>query len=220
MSARLVLVCAGPTRATRQLRFPVDESLDAAAVAAVGRLAPALGRAGSSAGGVGDAGRVGDARGAGDVGGAGGAGGRFASAWCAPSSSARQTAGLLGLSAVEVPALADLGVGRWAGRSVADIAESEPATLRAWMTDPAAASHGGESVLDLLSRAGAWLAQVVEPSGRIVAVTHAAVIRAVVVAAIRATPDTYFRLDVSPLSLVELGYGDARWNLRSFRSAG
>lgn len=199
MSARLVLVCSAPTRATRQLRFPVDESLDAAAVAAVGRVAATLGLAGSGTGAV---------------------GGRFAGAWCAPSSSSRQTAGLLGLSAIEAPALADLGVGRWAGRRIADIADSEPATLRAWMTDPAAAPHGGESVLDLLSRAGAWLAQVGEPSGRIVAVTHAAVIRAVVVAAIRATPDTYFRLDVSPLSLVELGSADGRWNLRSFGAAG
>ena len=36
--------------------------------------------------------------------------------------------------------------GAWSGRSLADVNESEPAAVRAWMLDPGAAPHGGESL--------------------------------------------------------------------------
>jgi broad specificity phosphatase PhoE len=54
----------------------------------------------------------------------------------------------------------------------------------------------------MVARVGAWLDGL--PPGRVVAITHAAVIKAAIVHAIRANPESFWRIDVPPLSRVEL----------------
>ncbi|GIH28586.1 phosphoglycerate mutase [Acrocarpospora phusangensis] len=131
---------------------------------------------------------------------------------CGPEERCLGTARWLGLAAVADPGLRDCDHGRWRGLSLAEVAAAEPEGVRAWLADPGAAPHGGESVAGLIGRMGEWLGAL--PSGRVVAVTHPAVVRAALVAALELPAEAYRRVDVPPLGRVELtGFGD-RWNLR------
>ncbi|WP_419993871.1 histidine phosphatase family protein [Streptomyces boninensis] len=130
----------------------------------------------------------------------------------------RETAAVLGLDPGEAAAPAAWDVGSWRGRRLQDIAASEPDAVAAWLADPAAAPHGGESLLDLVARVGGWLAAA--PAGRTVAVADVAVVRAAVVHALQLPAQAFWRLDVPPLSLTELSGRAGRWNLRTGRPLG
>ncbi|MGP4003446.1 histidine phosphatase family protein [Streptomyces sp. 8N706] len=132
----------------------------------------------------------------------------------APSRRCRETAAALGLEADAEPALRDGDMGTWRGRSLADVAAADPAALAAWTTDPAAAPHGGESLLDLCGRVADWLDRLPEDSGRVLAITEAAVVRAAIGHALSAPPEAFWRIDVPPLSMARLTGRSARWNLR------
>ncbi|MCB8879890.1 histidine phosphatase family protein [Acidisoma cellulosilytica] len=141
--------------------------------------------------------------------------GRVDGAWTAPSLRTRQTAQVLGLVAQMEPALADIDLGAWAGRALAEVAAAEPEGLARWTADPAAAPHSGESVLDLLARVASWLAGLQGQDGRFVAITHAAVIRAVLISVLEADPKSFWRIDVEPLCFARLQAHAGRWTLRS-----
>lgn len=132
-----------------------------------------------------------------------------------PALRARQTATALGLIATVDDGLNDYDCGRWKGCRLKDLQEQVPEGVMAWMSDPASTPHGGESVLDLLDRIGAWLDGLGTGNQSIVAVTHAAVIRAAIIHAIRATPRSFWRIDVTPLSRTELRASSGQWRLRS-----
>ena len=83
------------------------------------------------------------------------------------------------------------------------------------MLDPAAAPHGGESLLALLARVARWLEARAGDGGRVVAVTHAGPIRAAVVQVLGAPPEAFWRLDVEPLSRTLLHARDGRWTVRA-----
>jgi broad specificity phosphatase PhoE len=136
--------------------------------------------------------------------------GRIGQVRCGPELRCRQTATGLGWQPAIDPALADLDVGRWRGRALTDVRDG----LEAWLTDPAAAPHGGESVQDLLIRVGEWLTSVRNTGGRIVAVTHAAVVRAAVVTVLGAGPMAFWRIDAAPLSQTLINAHGGRWTLR------
>jgi broad specificity phosphatase PhoE len=133
----------------------------------------------------------------------------------APESRARQTAETLGLDAAVEPALRDCDYGAWRGRSFADVQAREPDAVAAWLDDPAAAPHGGESIRALLARVADWLGDEQRRHARTIAVTHAAVIRAAILGAIGAPPKSFWRIDVTPLSVTRLSGGAGRWNLSS-----
>ncbi|MBD3002874.1 histidine phosphatase family protein [Streptomyces sp. 5-10] len=78
-------------------------------------------------------------------------------AFTAPSERCRGTATALGLDAAVAPELGDLDVGRWRGRSLDEVGQEAPEEVAAWLSDPAAAPHGGETLLELVERIGAWL---------------------------------------------------------------
>jgi broad specificity phosphatase PhoE len=86
--------------------------------------------------------------------------------------------------------------------------------VAAWLTDPAAAPHGGESLHDLLTRTGGWLRDLPTATRTVLAVTHPMVIRALVVNAIAATPASFWRIDIPPLTRTVLRGGADRWTLR------
>ena len=134
--------------------------------------------------------------------------------YVSPALRARQTAAAAGLDhAVVDAALGECDFGRWAGRRLADVHAEDPAAAIAWMTDPAAAPHHGESLLDLLARVGSWLEQQAARAGAAVAVTHGGVVKAAVVHALCAPPDAFWRIDASPLALTELHAHDGRWTV-------
>ena len=136
-------------------------------------------------------------------------------AWTSPALRASQTAEALGLDAAAEPALRECDYGRWAGRSFEAVQAEAPEAVAEWMGDPGAAPHGGESLLDVMARVGAWLDAQGGTPGHVVAVTHASVIRAAILHAIEAGPRSFWRIDVAPLCLVKLSGHAGRWTLGS-----
>ncbi len=143
----------------------------------------------------------------------------FQRAWAGPALRAQETARLLGIEAAFEPALADADYGRWKGRAMTAIAETESKAIASWLADPSAKPHGGESLRDVLARVGAWLDAQVSASGRSLAITHQAVIRAAIVHVLGAGAPAFWRIDVEPLSLTEFSSDGRRWNLRQRAAA-
>ncbi|GAA0802250.1 histidine phosphatase family protein [Spirilliplanes yamanashiensis] len=141
--------------------------------------------------------------------------GRLHRVLTSPARSCRATATALRLTAEVEPALRDADPGRWAGRALDEVAAAEPDAVSAWVTDPAVAPPGGESVAQVRARVTAWAAGLPESSGGTLAVTHPAVIRVLVLAALDAPDTGFWRLDVPPLTRTVLrGHGD-RWTVRA-----
>ncbi|MFF9349117.1 histidine phosphatase family protein [Streptomyces sp. NPDC014734] len=140
---------------------------------------------------------------------------------CGPSERCAGTADALGLRAAREPALRGWDMGRWAGRRLADVGADEPDAVSAWLADPSAAPHGGESLLAFCGRVGEWLESVPGPDGgdrvRWVAVAEPAVVRASIVAALALPASAFWRLDVAPLTLTGLRGRSGRWNLECGR---
>ncbi|MDT7577644.1 MAG: hypothetical protein QOH17_3977 [Pseudonocardiales bacterium] len=146
-----------------------------------------------------------------------GAGGRLrrvTRALRSPAKAAGETAEALGLAATVDAGLTDWDLGEWRGNTLDDIAAADPEAVTAWLADPDAAPHGGESLAAVLDRVGAWL-RTVEEDGHTVAVTHAAVVRAAVVTTLDAAPSGFWRLDVAPLTATVLRGGPMRWTVRA-----
>lgn len=133
-----------------------------------------------------------------------------ARALAGPELRTRQTAELLGLRACTESLLADLDCGHWRGRDLCDIAPTE---LQAWLRDPVLAPHGGESIVELIDRVATWLTQHGD-AGKTVAVTHPAVIRAAILAALDAPPKSFWRIDIAPVSQTVLHHRDGAWTVR------
>lgn len=131
---------------------------------------------------------------------------------CGPEKRTRQTAELLGLRAEIEPRLADLNCGSWRGNVLGGVL---PAELAIWLTEPAQAPHGGESVAGLYTRVRAWLESLTTRRGRLVAVTHPAVIRAAILVALDAPPKSFWRIDIGPVSQTVLHLRGQAWTLRS-----
>ncbi|MFI8824354.1 histidine phosphatase family protein [Streptomyces sp. NPDC053431] len=130
-----------------------------------------------------------------------------------PSARCEGTAGVLGLTEVPAePALAGCAMGRWRGRGLDELTTEEPESVAAWLSDPAAAPHGGESLRELRARVAAWM-DALEP-GTVLAFTEPDVVRAAVAHALGAPEAVFWRLDVRPLERVELSGRSGRWNVR------
>ncbi len=187
MSVRLGLICHAATAATRAARFSGgDEALEPRGQTAAASMAGTLGRV--------------DA------------------AWSSPARAARQTAAALGLDAAAETSLADLDCAGWVGRGLEEVAAETPAALAAWLGDPDAAPHGGETLRALLARVETWLDGQRHGGGdkggrRVVAVTHAAVMRAAIVVALEAPATAFWRLDVAPLCRATLQSRGRGWTL-------
>ncbi len=193
MTIRLTLICQGATAATQLAAFAGDDDLIAAARI---RMAAAT-----------TAARL----------------GRFDAARTSPARAAVETASLLGLDATPDPDLREIDYGRWTGLTLSTVGNAEPEALAAWLRDPHAVPHGGESVSALLERAKTWLRRRTEEAAeastqRLIAVTHASVMRAVLVCALGAPPEAFQRIDVGPLSRLVLSGRGAVWRLQKLDS--
>ncbi len=139
---------------------------------------------------------------------------RIRQAWRGPEVRCAQTCAALGLTARADPRLADLDVGNWRGRSLERVQAEDPAGLLAWLTDPGAAPHGGETIDGLLERVAGWMDAWPHEPGRVAAITHPAVIRAVVLHLLGAPATAFWNLDVPPLSQTWLSWNGGKWRLR------
>ncbi|MGY4924728.1 histidine phosphatase family protein [Streptomyces sp. 900105755] len=131
-----------------------------------------------------------------------------------PSTRCSQTADAIGLTAAPEPMLRDLDVGAWRGRTVGEVAAADPDGFSAWLTDPDAAPHGGESVRGLCCRSADWLSSLARGSGHTVAVTEAAVVRAVLIRALAMPARTFWHLSMPPLDTVLLTWRGSYWDVR------
>ncbi|MGW6208054.1 histidine phosphatase family protein [Streptomyces sp. NPDC055089] len=188
MTVRVMLISPGMNAALREARFAGDAPLDDSG------LRPAL--AAAAAGSV-----------------------PGADQWLrGPALRCHGTAEALGLRPDTEHALRDWDMGRWSGARLSEVSADEPDEVAAWLADPSAAPHGGESLLELCARVGAWLDS---PHGdgavRVLGVVEPAVIRAAVVHALALPPQAFWRLDVAPLTVTELSGRSGRWNLRCGR---
>ncbi|MFM0157204.1 histidine phosphatase family protein [Paraburkholderia sediminicola] len=200
MDIRLLLISHASTAAMRAARFPADDQLDARGLAEAGAARPRL--------------SIPD----------------DAVVFVSPAVCTRDTASALGLSAVVNKGLADMDYGLWHGRRLADLAVEAPQDLGAWTCDPDAAAHGGESFSQLVKRVGLWLDgldnalseggtgltgtktnRMPRNAQNVVAITHAPVIRAALVCALAASPAVFSRIEIAPLSTVELRRSRCGW---------
>ncbi|KUJ69082.1 phosphoglycerate mutase [Streptomyces albus subsp. albus] len=134
---------------------------------------------------------------------------------CSPTVRCRRTAAALALDGAGEPAaLAPCAMGRWQGRTLAEVGAAEPEAVAAWLADPSAVPHGGESLVELCARVGGWLAATAELPGRVTAVVEPDVLRAALVHALDLPRPAFWRLDAPPLTAVELSGRAGRWNLR------
>lgn len=134
-------------------------------------------------------------------------------AYVSPAAAARETAQLLAVAGEQVSALRDQDAGAWAGRGLDDIGE---AAFAQWLAAPERGAPGGENMAAVRARVGAWL-DALEP-GRVLAVTHAAVIRAAIALALDVPCAAVLGIDVAPLTRVMLSR-HGRWRLQALMPA-
>ena len=140
---------------------------------------------------------------------------RVDAAWSSPAQAARETAAALGLTAREESALREIDYGGWAGRAMEEVGQADAAGFAAWLSDPFSAPHGGESIDRAVARTAQWMGSLdQEAAARVVAVTHASIVRAAIVTALGAPLDAFWRIDVPPLSRASLQRRGRMWTLR------
>ncbi|MFF7210970.1 histidine phosphatase family protein [Streptomyces sp. NPDC008238] len=133
-----------------------------------------------------------------------------------PTVRCRATAEALGLDAEET-APAGWALGRWRGRTLAEVSAEEPEAVAAWLSDPDAAPHDAESLRELCARVGGWLDGLAATAGRVLAVVEPEIVRACAVRALGAPEASFWRIDVPPLTATEFSGRSGRWNLRAGR---
>jgi broad specificity phosphatase PhoE len=132
-----------------------------------------------------------------------------------PEEACEATAARLGGTAEAIGDLRECDFGAWAGRALINIASEDPSGLDAWLRDPYAAPHGGESLAQLISRVGRVLDDHHWVDGRSVAVVTALVARALLVHALGAAPEVIFRIDIAPLGRALISRSQQTWRLIS-----
>jgi broad specificity phosphatase PhoE len=130
-----------------------------------------------------------------------------------PELRCRQTAEAAGLTYTTDPALAECDFGAWAGLSLEAVLTAWPDQAERWRHDTNAAPHGGESIAQLCERVAGWLSAQAQARGYLVAITHAGVIRAAILSALKAPLASFWAIDVSPLAITELHSRTDGWAL-------
>jgi broad specificity phosphatase PhoE len=142
------------------------------------------------------------------------AGAKLAAIYSSPLERARTTAEIIAkphrLPVQVDAALREMGFGRWEGRTRDDVAASEPAAWAVWRERPhALTAHDGDTLPAVAARLDAFVAGVRQRHGddSIVLVTHAIVVRLIVLAALGLGPDRLWSVDASPAGLSEVDFG-------------
>jgi broad specificity phosphatase PhoE len=133
--------------------------------------------------------------------------------WSAPEQRTQQTSRALGLEFTLAEELRDCDCGRWRGRTMDEVQMEDHAGIFAWLSDPGAAPHGGESLENLIDRVRSWMNQQ-ETAKHVIAVTHPAIIRSAIVHALQLPALTFWRIDIAPLTMTDLRFNNHVWTLR------
>jgi broad specificity phosphatase PhoE len=187
VTTRLTLVTHAPTSAQRDSRFPSDELLEESVLAkfATFNWQPP----------------------------------RAHQILTAPELRTQQTARALNLTATPTNELRDIAYGIWQGRTLNDLYAEDPTSIAQWLSDPNSTPHNGESIAHLVTRVANWLATLAtEATGthtHTIAITHPAVVRAAILHTLNAPPQSFWRIDIAPLTLTDLRQNGRVWTLRS-----
>jgi broad specificity phosphatase PhoE len=136
----------------------------------------------------------------------------------APELRTRQTAACLGFTPVIDPLLRECDYGRWRGRTLTDIQRTEEAALASWISNPAETPHGGESLEQVSARCRAWLAQQADGSGRWHVITHASIVRLMMMQVLDAPLSAFPTIDAKPLAGIVLSF-NRKWRLQLRRNS-
>lgn len=97
-----------------------------------------------------------------------------------------------------------------------EVGESDPSGLSAWLADPDARPHGGETLTELIARVDGLIQATAWPGGASLLCAAPLVIRAAAVATLGLPAATIFRLDLAPLSTVTITRSGPQWRLQQF----
>lgn len=139
--------------------------------------------------------------------------GRIDLSFASPFVRARQTAEAMGFVAEVDDDLRECDFGSWAGLSLQEVGESDPEGLASWFVDPGARPHGGESLTHFGARVGRFLKRAAARPGTTLAVTHGGVVRVAVVLSLSIPIESFWRIDIAPLSVTELHPRDGTWTI-------
>jgi len=110
-----------------------------------------------------------------------------------------------------MPVFRELGFGAWEGRTRAEVEAAEPALYDVWRTAPDRfAAPGGESLPAVAKRVaeGIETLRADHDGESVVLVTHAVVIRLIVLDGLGLGPARLWSIDASPAGITELEYRD------------
>lgn len=138
---------------------------------------------------------------------------KIAAVYTSPLARTRGTAEFIAgphrLSVVADPGLREMSFGEWEGLTRDDVAARWPELFALWRTSPERAiPTGGEGLLEVAERTGKALQQIRDshPEGTVVLVSHAIVLRLIVLDALGLGPERLWSLDASPAGLTEIEY--------------
>lgn len=115
------------------------------------------------------------------------------------------------------PLLADIDHGDWTGQSFADLQISDPDGLAHWLARPADGAPGGETLAAVAARIGPWLDRIAVSEATVLAITHPAVIRAMIACALECPIEATLNIDFAPLSETLLSF-NRRWRLQGLNA--
>lgn len=142
-------------------------------------------------------------------------------ALCGPEPACAQTAASQGWVVQVSAQLRGPDTGSWTGLGLAEVAAADPTGLTRWLGDPDARPHGGETLTELVRRAGELLQRPssteAEDERPGLWMATPLVVRALVVAALGAPAAVIFSVDVGFGGEVLLSGSGRSWRLQGLR---
>lgn len=104
--------------------------------------------------------------------------------------------------------------GDWTGLGLEQVLMQDPAGLQRWIADPAAAPHGGESLVQHLERVTALLDAYGWPEQGAAVVASSFTVRAACLHALAAGPGSLAHLDVAPGATATISRHAETWRMQ------
>lgn len=123
-----------------------------------------------------------------------------------PARAALETAAAMGFAPEREHRLADLDHAPWQGLTLAEAHARAPEQLAAWLAAPERGTPAGESLAAARRRVRPWLAGVADDGRGVLAITHAAIVRAILAEALDMPDGATMRFDIAPLATVRLSF--------------
>ena len=112
---------------------------------------------------------------------------------------AEAISGQTNLPILRAEGLNEWHVGDWEGRTYLDLKKNSPVEYKAWTADPIRMRHpSGESIEDMYVRTNQRISEIIEQydGKRIALVTHAGIVRSVIVHALGMPLDNFWRISI------------------------